>query len=438
MNVKDPVWRILPIVAIVMAASFIAWDVALMSRTSKGQKHLNIHVAQLDALGRINTAVDQLMVAHIKDHRGGEHGWAAGMDSARALIGQQFALVPTTDRIADLQASLKLNLVMLDSLHRETRRLQDEPARAQMVDAVFGLVVRKMRADVEATLRVVQTEGLVRETGELNNQWTEAHILLALASLLALACAALVAFVYKLLAKANERSALLTRTGKELERTNRNLRETMLSKEEKEVMLKEIHHRVKNNLQIVRSLIRFQMDKVKEPHTTELFNECVNRVGAMALVHEQTYMSKDLANINVTNYFNSLIRDLVYAYNIRMKLNLDVKIEVETLGVDTLTPLGLLINEVVSNSFKHAFKGRDEGSIILHLSGTEEGGLYMRIGDDGVGLPDADKWKNPNSLGMELIHTLTGQLNATMTMQPGPGMVYELISQPETEVRRRA
>jgi two-component sensor histidine kinase len=195
---------------------------------------------------------------------------------------------------------------------------------------------------------------------------------------------------------------------------------------------------VKNNLQIVRSLIRFQTDKVSDPRTMELFNECVNRVGAMALVHEQTYMSKDLANINVANYLNSLVRDLVAAYNIRVKLKMDVEVQVETLGVDTLTPLGLLINEVVSNSFKHAFKGREEGTIILHLSGIEQGGLLLRVGDDGVGLPDQGTWQKPNSLGMDLIHTLAGQLNATMELLPGPGMVYELITRPEVELRRRA
>ena len=212
----------------------------------------------------------------------------------------------------------------------------------------------------------------------------------------------------------------------------------MRSKEEKEVLLKEVHHRVKNNLQIVRSLIRFQTDKVSDPRTMELFNECVNRVGAMALVHEQTYMSKDLANIDVGNYLNSLIRDLVSAYNIRLKLHMDVDIQVKTLGVDTLTPLGLLLNEVISNSFKHAFTGREEGTIIVHLSGTEEGGLHLRVGDDGVGIPDHGKWEKPNSLGMELIQTLAGQLNGTMDLQPGPGMVYELRSAPEAEVRRRA
>jgi two-component sensor histidine kinase len=229
----------------------------------------------------------------------------------------------------------------------------------------------------------------------------------------------------------------LVRTKHDLERTNRELRETMLSKEEKEVMIKEIHHRVKNNLQIVRSLIRFQLDQVQDAKVQELFQECVNRVGAMALVHEQTYLSKDLANIDVNAYFDSLVRDLVSAYNIRLSLRMDVDIQVRTLGVDTLIPLGLLINEVISNSFKHAFKGREEGTITVHLSGTEEGGLHMRIGDDGVGLPESTRWDKPTTLGMELIHTLAGQLDASVDRLPTKGTVYELHSVP-VRARKRA
>ncbi len=211
----------------------------------------------------------------------------------------------------------------------------------------------------------------------------------------------------------------------------------MLSKEEKEVMIKEIHHRVKNNLQIVKSLIRFQMDQVSDARTTELFNECVNRVSAMALVHEQTYLSKDLANIDVNTYLASLTRDLCHAYTIDTKLDMDIRIHVPTLSVDTLIPLGLLINEVISNSLKYAFKGRREGVILVHLEGDDHNGLDLRIGDDGVGLPDRSRWDRPQSLGMELIQTLAGQLNTTVSLVPGPGTVYELRSN-VTEQRRRA
>src|SRR4029453_13390831 len=107
---------------------------------------------------------------------------------------------------------------------------------------------------------------------------------------------------------------------------------------------------------------------------------------------------------------------------------MDIDIRVKTLGVDTLIPLGLLINEVISNSFKYAFTGRDNGTIIVHLSGSETEGLHLVIGDDGVGLRSRDGFHRPNSLGMELIHTLSGQLDAGIHLRDGPGTRYELIS----------
>ncbi|MBP8823570.1 MAG: hypothetical protein KBH07_08005 [Flavobacteriales bacterium] len=435
---KATPWSILPWAALVLASSFIAWDVALMSRTARVQAAINTQLAQLDGLVRMGTSLDLLEQAHADDRQKGGRHWPEQLGATRSLIGQELAPVQGTALFANLHLQLEKNLVALDSLHRQSALLNDSTQAAAMAEAVFGLVVRRMQVHVEASAQRIRQEGLSEGTLTLGRQWGEAQWLLGLASLFALVCAALVAYVAKLLRGAQERTALLARTGQQLEHRNRELRETMLSKEEKEVMLKEIHHRVKNNLQIVRSLIRFQTDKVSDPHTMELFNECVNRVGAMALVHEQTYLSKDLANIDVRTYLNALVRDLIAAYNIRLKLNMDVDIQVKTLPVDTLTPLGLLINEVVSNSFKHAFKGRDQGTIILHLSGTEGGGLLLRIGDDGVGLPDKGTWERPGSLGMELIHTLAGQLNATVSMRPEPGMVYELVSQPEVEVRRRA
>ncbi|MCB0771949.1 MAG: sensor histidine kinase [Flavobacteriales bacterium] len=434
---KQP-WRVLPLVAIILAISFVAWDLALMTRATRAQQRLEGHMDQLDALSKLGTILDDLLLAHQQDVKNNGRAWSTWLERTEGQVAEQLDRVPGVPGIHELRAQLRVDLAACDSMHREVLNLHTDPAAAEMADAVFALVMQRARNHVEATARLVHTDGLARETAGLSSQWSEAQWLLGMASLLALACALLVGYASRLLDRTRERSELLARTGEELEQRNRELRETMLSKEEKEVMLKEIHHRVKNNLQIVRSLIRFQTDRVSDPRTMELFNECVNRVGAMALVHEQTYLSKDLANIDVSNYLNSLIRDLVAAYNIRVKLRMDVDIRVKTLGVDTLTPLGLLINEVISNSFKHAFTGRQEGTIIVHLSGTEEGGLFLRVGDDGVGLRDGGRWEKPKSLGMELIHTLAGQLNATMSLQPGPGLVYEMISRPETEIRRRA
>ena len=135
-------------------------------------------------------------------------------------------------------------------------------------------------------------------------------------------------------------------------------------------------------------------------------------------------------------YLNSLIRDLVHAYSVGIELQLDLDIRVRTLTVDALVPLGLLINEVISNSFKHAFKGRASGTIIVHLHGDEANGLHLRIGDDGIGLSDKSRWDKPQSLGMELIQTLAGQLDAIVELSDAPGTVYTLTPE-QVQYRKR-
>src|SRR5690606_21694735 len=97
----------------------------------------------------------------------------------------------------------------------------------------------------------------------------------------------------------------------------------------------------------------------------------------------------------------------------------DIEVNIPTMGVDTLIPLGLLINEIISNALKHAFTGRRTGRVIMHLNTDANGGLDLRIGDDGIGLPDRSRWEKPQSLGMELIQTLAGQLDATVTLLDG-------------------
>jgi two-component sensor histidine kinase len=195
---------------------------------------------------------------------------------------------------------------------------------------------------------------------------------------------------------------------------------------EKETLLKEIHHRVKNNLQIIRSLIRFQSMKVNDPKIEELFNECVNRVSAMAVLHEQTYLSKDLANINVKEYLEMLVNDLTAAYNIDMKLKVETDIQIETLGVDTLMPIGLIINEIISNSLKYAFKDRNNGTIKVSMVSNEDGTLTLKILDNGVGIPDMKIWDNAETLGMELIKTLVDQLSGSVDLNNGSGTEFDI------------
>ncbi|MDQ3100079.1 MAG: sensor histidine kinase [Bacteroidota bacterium] len=420
-------WRIWPLLAGTLSTVFIIYGLSLVSRSHRLQERIADEVSLLDELNQIERAIENLMAIHKEDIESGFYQWPGQLQELRshiAIIGEKHSEVPGMD---DFVMDIDQVLQRSDSIHREAMA-QAGSGRPNDLDAILRIILRGSHKIIDHTASTVHEQGLLVHTGILSDRWTEAELVVITACLLAVVFAWLVGMSNRLLQASRQHGEQLIIAKKELERSNKELRDTMLSKEEKEMMIKEIHHRVKNNLQIVKSLIRFQMDQVKDPKVSELFNECVNRVSAMALVHEQTYLSKDLANIDVNTYLSHLTRDLCQAYTIDTRLQLDIQINVPTLGVDTLIPLGLLINEIISNSLKYAFKGRPDGLIIVHLNGDQEGGLYLRIGDNGIGLPDRKQWRDPKSLGMELIHTLTEQLDSSIELADGPGTVYELTS----------
>ena len=200
----------------------------------------------------------------------------------------------------------------------------------------------------------------------------------------------------------------LENKNQELKDINEEYHQTLISKKEKEILLKEIHHRVKNNLQIINSLLRFQARKSPK-NSQNLFLDLQTKITAMALLHDQLYISKDLSMINVKTYLTQLITNLVSAYDIKENIKFDVKIDVEHLDLDTLHPLGLLINEVVSNSIKYAFNGIKYKNIYLHFN-QNNNEYKLRIGDEGIGLNKDSSSFNTNSIGLELISSLSEQL----------------------------
>lgn len=426
-----------PIAATVLVVIFIAYGLVLVSRSRQLQERIAHEVHLLDELSRLNGSLHQLGITHRNDMGSLQYQWPADLAKVKAHVDSLGKSYGSSPGMNDLPAAMHRVLHQADSLHKDGMAVQGTWSERRPTEVVLQFMLQRAQKLVDRTTRSVHEQGLGTHTSTLSARWDEAQFLLITACLLAVVFAWLVGKSNRLLLESRVRSTQLDAAKQDLERINRELRETMLSKEEKEVMLKEIHHRVKNNLQIVKSLIRFQMDQVKDPHTTELFNECVNRVSAMALVHEQTYLSKDLANIDVNSYLAHLTRDLCYAYTIDIKLDLDIRINVPTMSVDNLIPMGLIINEIISNSLKYAFKGRKKGTIFVYLDGSEHEGLHLRIGDDGVGLPDRSRWERHDSLGMDLIHTLAGQLGTSVDLVPGLGTVYELVTIQE-ERRKRA
>nr|WP_319374066.1 PAS domain S-box protein [uncultured Methanobacterium sp.] len=197
------------------------------------------------------------------------------------------------------------------------------------------------------------------------------------------------------------------------------------SLEEKEVLLREIHHRVKNNLQIISSLMSLQSEYTQEPETLKMFQESKNRIRSMALIHEKLYQSEDMAHIDFGEYLMSLSEMLATFH--REKSNVCVLLECDSvfLEIDTAISLGLIVNELVSNCFKHAFPVESEGIIGINLSKVPEGYL-LEVADNGVGLPDNFDIKNTNSLGLQIVQTLTIQLRGSLEIEKEDGVSFKL------------
>jgi two-component sensor histidine kinase len=185
---------------------------------------------------------------------------------------------------------------------------------------------------------------------------------------------------------------------------------------EKELLLKEIHHRVKNNLQTVSSLLSLQSRNTDDPGVKDLFKSSQNRVISMAMVHEMLYMRDDLAKIEYKSYVKELSEYLVKSVK-GPQNNVTVFIDIEDikLGIDTAIPLGLLINETITNALKYGILDDKDGEIHIALKKEDEKDYVMSIGDNGVGFPAEVDYKNSKSLGLKLIHNLARQLKGSIT-----------------------
>ncbi|WP_157200635.1 sensor histidine kinase, partial [Methylomonas methanica] len=195
---------------------------------------------------------------------------------------------------------------------------------------------------------------------------------------------------------------------------------------EKEILLKEVYHRVKNNLQVVSSLINLQAGGVTRPETANLLKQSADRIKAMALLHEKLYQSKDLTRIDFNEYIRSLADHLLFGYGAYSdKLKLNMKIDNVFLDVDTAIPCGLIINELLSNAIKYAFPGDRRGEIGIAF--TQEQGEYILImSDNGIGLPCEMDFKKSSSLGLQLVDTLTNQLMGEMSLDRTNGSTFTL------------
>ncbi|PKL35783.1 MAG: hypothetical protein CVV44_19850 [Spirochaetae bacterium HGW-Spirochaetae-1] len=199
------------------------------------------------------------------------------------------------------------------------------------------------------------------------------------------------------------------------------------SLKEKELLLREIHHRVKNNMQIISSLLDLQYHRIINITDRQLFLDSQNRVRAMALVHEKLYQSDSMTNIDFENYIQGLIREYNDTLSSMTKnVVIDIRVKDVYMDINDAIPCALIVNELLTNSLKHAFPGGRRGTISVDFYVDEEGLYSLTVADDGVGIPREFDIKNNDSLGMQLIHALTHQLKGSISCDSGSGTKFML------------
>ncbi|MGD8624838.1 MAG: histidine kinase dimerization/phosphoacceptor domain -containing protein, partial [Anaerolineae bacterium] len=197
---------------------------------------------------------------------------------------------------------------------------------------------------------------------------------------------------------------------------------------EKELLLQEIHHRVKNNLQVISSLLYLQSKNIDDPKVLSILQESRHRVRSMALVHEHLYQTDYPTHVDAAKYVRTLTSYLIRSYKVRAdQIHLQVTVDDLRLGIDTAVPCGLLINELVSNALKHAFPNDRSGKIQVSLQAMANGDYQLIVTDDGVGLPGALEDQSSDSLGLRLVQTLTHQLEGMIEVDTSTGTRFEIV-----------
>ena len=195
---------------------------------------------------------------------------------------------------------------------------------------------------------------------------------------------------------------------------------------EKEVLLREIHHRVKNNLQVMSSLISLQADTVDDENVQQMFQEMHTRLQTMALIHEELYQAKNLSRVNLAEYIGKLAAGLSQSFLLNPKVALIVDVEEVFLGIDTAIPCGLIVNELVTNAFKYAFPDSQPGEVLIRLRSNAAGMYALTVKDNGVGLPSGLDIHQTDTLGMQLITILAAQLGSKLEIELNGGTCFQM------------
>ncbi len=211
----------------------------------------------------------------------------------------------------------------------------------------------------------------------------------------------------------------------ERKKTEEQLKKTL---KEKEILMREIHHRVKNNMQIMLSLLRLQSRQLKNREALEVLGVWRNRIRTIALIHEKLYRSEDMTRINFKDYVQALVFSLFNAFEAKESdIQIKVKVKDVFLDINTAIPLGQIINELISNAIMHAFPGKRKGQICLDMHAENKDQYILIISDNGVGIKENANFKNPHTLGFQLVNDLVDQVSGSIELDGRDGTSFRII-----------
>lgn len=424
-----------PLVAVVLVSAFIVYGLLLISRSRQLQEKIAQEIHLLDDLSRLSGTLGHLSLTHRMDVGTKQYQWPEELSNARATIQHLASRYKTSPGMHELPGTLNQFLQQADSVHANAMVEQGSWSEQRPNEVVFDFIMQRAQSAIDRTTRQVHEQGLGKYTTTLSDRWNEAQFLLLSACLFAVVFAWLVGVSHRLLLESRSRSEQLNIAKHNLERANKELRETMLSKEEKEVMIKEIHHRVKNNLQVVDSLLHIQGIEMADPLVGKVLRETQGRIRSMALVHDQIYRSQGLGNGDLRTHLEKLSRNILVAYGAHDRISVRVDTDLPLFRMNTLLPLTLVVNELLTNALKYAFQGQETGRIAIAVKATA-GGYELRCQDDGVGM--APDHARERSFGLELVRVLAEQLNGSFRVSSGNGTTLHLDFAPDKEPMRIA
>jgi two-component system, sensor histidine kinase PdtaS len=223
----------------------------------------------------------------------------------------------------------------------------------------------------------------------------------------------------------NAQAQEITKQNLDLQRQNLRLAETLVSEEEKDMLLREIHHRVKNNLQIVNALLRVQGAHLGDAKVEQLLAECQSRIRSIANVHELLYRAGDVKCVSLSDHITAIADGILGTYGLRDRITLQLRMAQERFPIDTLTPLGLIITELITNSAKYAFGDHSAGSITIELRAVGDH-FELKYSDNGPG-PSSQRFFDGTTFGLELVRTLADQMSGSVRLQEGKEPAIVLV-----------